>query len=59
MLTARLFKKKRFLERAEYIIDQSKDFAKTGQKSLHEYFNTISSQQKAYKPIITAPRRTI
>ena len=60
ILTARLSKKKRFLERAEYIIDQSKVFSKTGQKSLHEYLNPFASQQKAYKSsITTAPRQTI
>jgi len=45
------------LIRAAYILDQSEEFAKTGQKSLHEYFAPISPQQKAYKNI-TEPRRT-
>jgi hypothetical protein len=37
MLSARMSKKKRFLEeRTAYILDQSKEFPKNGQNSLHE-----------------------
>jgi hypothetical protein len=50
MLTARLSNKKRFLELAAYyILDQSKEFAKTEQRSLHEYFAPTTPQQKAYR----------
>ena len=45
MLTSRLNKKKRFLESASYMLAQSKEFAKTGQGSLHDYFD-----QNAPKP---------
>ena len=45
MLTSRLNKKKRFLEWAAYTSAQSKEFAKTGQRSLHDYFD-----QNAPKP---------
>ena len=45
LLTSRLNKKKRFLEWAAYTLAQSKEFAKTGQRSLHDYFD-----QNAPKP---------
>ena len=57
MLTARLSNKKRFLELAAYcILDQSKEFAKTEQRSLHEYFAPTTPAESLQN--ITELRRT-